>query len=952
MMSRVLLAALFLALSANATAAPPVATVAETPVTASAPEPVWAFEQSDLPLDPEYRFGRLENGMRYIVRHNATPAGQGMVWLWFHGGSLFERDDERGYAHFVEHMAFNGSARVPEGEMVRLLEREGLAFGADTNASTGLDQTVYKLNLPRNDEALLDTALMLMRETASELTFDPAAVEREKGVVLSERRVGDTFAYRNTVDNLEFLFPDALFPERMPIGTVATLQAASGTRLREVWQRIYRPQNAALIVVGEFDPATVEAKIEAQFGDWGGPPAPEQPDPGPIDFARAGATDIHIDPALSERVTVSAIAPWLDEPDTIANRRVKVLRDLGYRIVNRRFQSLSRLADPPFRGAGLGDSGIFESGHQTNLVVDAADGRWRRALAAAQAEYRRALEYGFTEAEVAEQVAILRTSLENALAGANTRSNSTFVNAALALLNEGQIPTTPASAMERFAAMDGLFTPDRILAALKSELIPLDDPLIRFQGRIPPEGGAEALRAAWDEGQTVPVEPESAIATGEFAYTDFGPAGEVAADTVEPILGIRTIRFANGVRLNLKQTDLQRDRIALTMNVDGGQLLNTREDPLATAMIAYLPYGGLGRHSLDELQSIIAGRSVSTRFGIDSESFVIGATTTPRDLELQLQIIAAMLTDPGFRPEGEAQYRQSVENMFAQLTATPSNALANGLGEIVSDGDPRFSLQPKADYRALNFAALRAVIGDRLANGAVELALVGDFDPERAIELVSRTLGAIPAREPDFLPYASNRERHFTADRSLRVLRHEGADDQAIVRMTWPTTDDRDFDEVLRLELLERIVQIELTESLRERLGQTYSPGVNASQSRTWPGYGTFNIAASVDTAQVAAAQAAMIEAVGKLVSAPVDEDTLLRARQPLLESYDNALKTNRGWLSLVDDAQSAPERLARFASAPGKLRALSSADIQATARRYLDPAQRLEIHVLPRAAE
>ena len=130
---------------------------------APADESVWAFEESDLPVDPDYRFGRLDNGMRYIVRHNATPAGQGMVWLRFDGGALFEGEDERGYAHFVEHMAFNGSTRVPEGEMVKLLEREGLAFGADTNASTGFDQTLYKLNLPRNDPALLGTALMLMR---------------------------------------------------------------------------------------------------------------------------------------------------------------------------------------------------------------------------------------------------------------------------------------------------------------------------------------------------------------------------------------------------------------------------------------------------------------------------------------------------------------------------------------------------------------------------------------------------------------------------------------------------------------------------------------------------------------------------------------------------------------------------------------------------------------------
>ena len=916
---------------------------------ATAPEYVWAFEESDLPVDPDYRFGRLDNGMRYIVRHNATPAGQGLVWMRFGGGALFEGEDERGYAHFVEHMAFNGSTRVPEGEMVKLLEREGLAFGADTNASTGFDQTLYKLNLPRNDPALLDTALMLMRETAGELTFDPQAVEREKGVVLSERRVGDTYSYRNTLDNFEFLFPGALLPRRMPIGTGETLQAASPEKLRAVWQRIYRPENAAIIVVGEFDPAAVEAMIRERFADWRGLHAAPQPDPGPFDFARAGETDIHLDPALPERVTVSAVGPWLDERDSMETRKVRLMRQVGYAIVNRRLQRLTRLDDPPFRGAGLGDSGVLRAAHVTNLVVDANEGEWRRGLAAAQAEYRKALEFGFTEAEVAEQLAGIRTAIENAAAGAGTRPNSTFVNAALLLLNEGQVPTTQESQLERYEAFEAEITPATALAAMKAELVPLDDPLIRFQGATAPEGGAEARRTAWNEGMAATIAPDDALEVPEFAYGDFGPPGTIVADSVEPVLGIRTLRFANGLMLNLKPTELQRDRISVELNVDGGQMLNTREDPLATAMTGVLPVGGLGRHTSDELQSILAGRSVGFSVGAADDTFRLGATTTPRDLELQLQLMAAALTDPGYRPSGEAQYRRNIDILFARLTATPNDALASELGRIVSDGDPRFSLQPKEAYRGLSFARLRDAIGDRLAHGAMELALVGDFDPEHAIDLVTRTLGALPPREPAFRDYADNRQRGFTDDRSLRVVRHDGSSDQAIVRMTWPTTDDSDFDEVLRLEMLQRLMQLELTESLREELGQTYSPGVNASQSRTWPGYGTFTIAAAVDAAHVEEARAAMLAAVAKLLAEPVDDDTLLRARRPLLEAYDNALKTNAGWMNLADDAQRDPTRLTRFASAPEKLRALTAGDVRATARRYLDPAAALEIHVLPR---
>jgi zinc protease len=928
----------------------PLPAKSDAPAAASASP--WPFAESDLPLDPSFRFGVLPNGMRYVVRANATPAGQGMVQMWVHHGSLSEEDDEAGWAHFIEHMAFNGSSHVPEGEMVKLLEREGLAFGADTNAQTGFDATVYKLDLPRNDPKLIDTALMLMRETASELTFAPEAVEREKGVVLSEKRVRDTFAYRDTVDQLNFAYPGSKFAERLPIGTAESVQGADAAKLKALWQRLYRPQDMAVIVVGDFDAAKVEAAIRARFADWEAPAAQPQPDPGPLDFALAGKTDIYLDPALPERITVSRTAAYQDEPDTVANRQQQVLRQIGYGIVNRRLQRLAREGDPPFRGAGLGTGDVFKTGRTTSLVVDAGEGEWQRALATAEREYRRALEFGFTAAEVAEQVANARTAAENAAAGAATRNNATFVGMALQLLQDERIPTTPESGLERFNALAPQITPEAVLAALKHELVPLDNPLIRFEGRTAPKGGAEALRAAWNAGMAEPLAKQDDTALAEFAYTDFGPPGKVVSDKPEPLLGIREIVFANGLKLNLKPTALQQDRISLSLAIDGGQMLDTRDHPLATAMVSVLPVGGLGKHSYDELQSILAGRSVSFAIGDGERAFRMGASTTPRDLELQLELLAAAISDPGYRPQGEAQYRRNIENFFASLDATPNSALGNNLGRILSDGDPRFTLQPKEAYLALSFEKLKAAIGDRLAHGALELAIVGDFDPDKTIALVAKTLGALPPREAQFNAYEANRTRPFTADRSLRVVRHSGPADQAVVRMSWPTEDDSNFEDSLRLELLQRVVQVELTDDLREKLGATYSPGVNADQSRTWRGYGTFNIAAPVAASQVEPARQAMLATIQRLAAEPVDADTLLRARQPLLEGYDNALKTNAGWLSLADDAQREPDQIARFVVAKARLAAITPAELQTVAARFLKVGERLEIDVLPKEGE
>jgi len=255
----------------------------------------WAFERSDIAVDPGFRFGRLANGMRYIVRRNATPAGTALVRMDVATGSLDEGKKERGYAHFVEHMAFNGSTHVPEGEMVRLLERNGLAFGADTNASTSFDRTLYKLDLPTNRAQLIDTALMLMRETASELSITQSAVERERGVVLAEMRDRDTWQLRDTIDSTAFFYPKSLFAERFPIGTAKTLNAASAARLRAFYAREYVPQNVTIIVVGDFDPVAVEAMIHTHFDDWQGPVARKQPDAGPA-FELAVDAELHREP--------------------------------------------------------------------------------------------------------------------------------------------------------------------------------------------------------------------------------------------------------------------------------------------------------------------------------------------------------------------------------------------------------------------------------------------------------------------------------------------------------------------------------------------------------------------------------------------------------------------------------------------------------------------------------
>lgn len=916
------------------------------------PEPVWAFETSDVPVEAGWKFGQLPNGMRYIIRANSLPKGTALVRMQVKAGSIDESENELGYAHFVEHMAFNGSTHVPEGEMVKLLERDGLAFGADTNASTDFQYTTYKLDLPRTDPALIDTSLMLMRETASELSFSPGAVDRERGVVLSEMRDRNTYAFRNFVDQLDFALPGSLVAKRMPIGTRASLESATAARLKAFWSREYVPSHVTLTIIGDFDPAAVEAQIKARFGDWPATTAQPQPQFGPMSVDAKDQTEVFVDPALSERVVVARKGPWLVEPDSIAQRREDLLRTVAYGIVNRRLQRLSLQASPPFRAAGFGTEGLFREARETELIVDTVDGQWRSGLIAAGAEYHRALAYGFTPEEVAEQVANLRSTFRNAAEGAATRSNAALLGAAQQLIEDQMVPASPVEAAQRFEQFAPEITPARVLAALQREALPLDHPLIRFSGRVPPLGNGAGLAAAWADALKAPISPPQSAGMAVFSYTDFGPAGLVASDTRDPALGIRQIRFANGVRLNIKRTGLEKDRVLVRASIDGGSLLDTRANPLATRMVGVLNLGGLGKHSKDELDTILAGHDVSAGFQSGDETFVATAATTPKDLELEFQYLTAQVSDPGWRREGEVLFLQSINNYFASLRATPGGALGADLGAILSDNDPRYSLGPVDAWRKLTFARLKADIGERLQHGALEIGVVGDVDEAQVIAIVGKTFGALPPREASFRPYSDNRDRPFTADRHPRILHHSGASDQALLTITWPTRDGEDPQAEAELLLLGRVAQIELTETIREKLGKAYSPGAASATSRVWRNYGTFMISASVDVKEVGPTRLAMLETIAGLRDRPLDADTLQRAKAPLLEAYENLLKTNAGWLGLVSRAQTQPDRIARYLEAHERIAAITPQALQALARLYLTASGGLEVLVLPEGVD
>jgi zinc protease len=935
-----------------ATAAP--AYARETPATVAAPAAVnpqseaakaWGFAASDIAVDPNIVFGVLPNGMKYALLKNSTPKDSVVLRMRFDIGSFAEADDQRGLAHFLEHMAFNGSTHVPEGEMIKLLERKGLAFGADTNASTGFDETIYKLDLPNASDDLIDTGLMLMRETASELTIDPAAVDRERGIILSERRARDTYQLRSLIDQLDFQMQGMTVASRIPVGTEEVIKTAPAARIRDLYDRYYRPERATLVMVGDFDPAAVEAKIKARFADWKGRgPAGADPDIGDVDYDRAAAADDFVDPAIQDSVTIARFKPWVDELDTRAKRARKLAEDVGEAIVSRRLAKIALDEDSPILTGYFSDASGWKTFDQVTVGAVAKEGAWKEALALVEQEQRRAIEHGFTQAEVDEQLAIRRTAFRNAVAGVTTRRSETLADALVAAAEGDFVFTRPETSQALFEAAAPSLDAAAVTAAFRSRMEGMSPPLARVTTKVPVEGGPAAILADLQASTKVAVAPPTEAANAAFAYDDFGTPGKIVSDERVEDLGIRRIRFANNVMLNIKTTDFQKDKVMLSLRVDGGNLLATREDPTRVALAGSLMLGGLEAHSYDELRSILAGKTISPVFGNATDSFGGSAVTSPEDFALQAKLMAAYLTHPGYRADGLALIRRVLPQQYAANDATPAAVLGRDAGGILANDDPRSQTPPLESVMALDWKQLESAIGDSFAHGAIEIGVVGDIGEQSAIDAVAATFGALPERRAAFDPHAEARVRQFANDRSERTLIHTGPAEQAELRVYWPARDDSDLAESMQLSLLARVMQLMLTEELRERLGESYSPRAAASLSDEFPGYGHLFAASNVDYKDLATTRAAIFAIAKELRDKPVDADLLDRARRPLVEAMVKARRENSYWLNYVAEAATHADRLDRSRNGIAEVETATPVELQALARRYLVDDQALVI--------
>lgn len=946
-----LLAALALASCSQFAAKRPASAPAPVVDTTGPDYTVWPHDAGDIAPDPAVRYGVLANGMRYAIMRNAQPAGTVSLRLRIAAGSLQETDAQRGLAHFMEHMAFNGSANVPEGEYVKLLQRKGLAFGAHTNAYTSTNETVYKLELPKNDADLIDTGFMLFREIGDRLTLDPKAIEREKGVVLSEQRTRNTPEYRAFEARWRLWYEGQRLADRLPIGTSETIKGATRELLADYYARYYRPERTLLVATGDFDPAQIEAKIKAKFGDWLATGTPtNDPDIGPVKERALTAASL-VEPNLSEDITVTWFQPPENVPDTQAGRELNTKRNIAFDIINRRLERIARAPNAPFVSAGIDHSNTRYISSTAGLSVSVRPGQWPAAIRAVEQEVRRALEHGFHQSEVDREVKALRASLEDSVVKSGTRRTAGLANAIASQFSSFDVFSHPRDGLARFEKYAANLNAAASHDALR-DLVRGQGPVVFISAGQAIKGGDAAIAAIFDASRKMAVKASEQLQAKEFPYTQFGTPGTIEGRTDLADLGVTTLRFANGVKLNVKQTDFEKDTIYVAVRFAGGYVHMPRDK---VGLNWVLPFGftegGLTQLTTEELEEALTGRIVSTDLDLDEDSFEFGGRTNARDLGLQMQLMAAFATDPAYRKGGLKRFQDAAENFLKQFSSSPGGVLSRELGSLVRSGDPRWAFPSLAQMQALKIDDIKTTMTPVLGTAPVEIAMVGDVSVDDAVKAVAATFGALKPRAAKLPEHPDARTIRFPASARQHRFSHEGKSDQAVAYAAWPAPDFYSSPKRARtISLLRELIKVRLTDEFREAQGATYSPGASNSHSGAFPDFGFIAATAETKPELVESFFVTLDKIVAELKSGNFTEDLIARARTPVLKSIETDRRANGYWVGAIEDLQTEPRAIEAIRSQLADIAGITKADLVAVAQKYLDNARRMEIRVLPKA--
>ena len=923
---------------------------------------IWPWDGSDLKPDPTIVYGVLPNGMRYAIRPNKLPEKQVALRFRLDAGSKYERDDQRGLAHMIEHMAFNGSTNIPEGELTKTMERLGSSFGSHVNAHVTYNETMYKLDLPSADGGRLDTALSIFRETADRLLLKEEAIKREIGVVISELNDGEGPSRRISRQINTFYFPNDRETLREPIGLRKSVEAATSAQLREFYETWYRPERAVLVISGDVDVEATKAMIAAKFSDWKAKTkaAPPAPDNGSWAVTPARAL-VLVEPEQPVVAIVNLVRPDETDYGDLDNSEGRAwwrLQSVAESVFSRRLASLQLVDNPPTTAVFFNTT-KRKNGWVATLAVVPRDGDWKAGLKAVSTELRQALAAGFTAEEIAESIKDRRQGLERAIIQEATRRTTAIVSSIVSDLGTDDVPTSPVDEKALFEKAVPSMTPEVINEAFAWWWRGVEPGVALIAKQAVPEGESAVL-AAWQSAMTGALAQREVKQRAEFKPLVPGPPGKVVKieDLVHPKAKIVT--FENGVRLSFLKTAYTKDRASVQVGINAGPVLFPNED-LDWAMFANSAWSGDGIKglTLDQSISVFAGRSTGlASIAMGAAKLGIYASPATADLAEQVQVMLAQLVEPRMGPRPALLLRDMLKSSWDASRLTASDWFSFNSGTFFQTGHPLFSEPDLARTLSNDDTQGIARLKQLQQEGTIHVVVVGDADFDTVVDAIAKTFGALPARpglKADFTHL--NTIKTVPLGQPARVLTHKGPPEQAIVHVSWRTPGYVDRDRAEVMEVLAAILQLRLTDKVREAAGKSYSPD-GGWAAIIYADLGRFYAHASVTPDQVKPIEAIFDQIAADLVRDGVTEDELKRVITPEVESQGRARQDNSYWLGMLRELDEpklpgSPSGfdLDREAFTEARLKAITRKQLHEIAKRYLVPQNSIRIQVVPEKA-
>jgi len=907
---------------------------------------VWPHAQSDLPPDPALIFGHLDNGFRYVLMKNQEPKGRVAIYLDVQAGSLVETDEQRGIAHFLEHMVFNGSSHFPPGALIEYFQSIGMSFGGDTNAHTGFDETVYHLLLPGSSQAELDKGLLVMADYARGALLLDTEIDRERGVILSEKRARDSVEYRTHEAGLAFTMRGSRVPSRMPIGVLETLQKADHTLMKSYYDAWYRPEKMILVLVGDIEQALVEPLIKDRFTSMRGEGAtPVCPHWGEVSHA---GTDFfyHHEPEMGfTEVSIETIWNETEKPDTLASQTLEIQKEAAGRILKHRLTRLLETKDIPFTESEA-HSGIFLGRIGYGTISARTDpGKWQRALAVIEQELRQALEFGFTGPEIKRVQKEMLAGLDAAVLTSVTRDSQKLAAQIVRNLNGNKVVMSPQQEKAVFAPVIEKMKAEELHAALQG-VWNHKARLIQVVGNTSLSGNDPRLQIEDAYKQAVAQKVDRPVVGAELVFPYLQLAAEPSPAQEQPLSEVEgeRIRFANGVVVNFKETRFKENEVQVVAHFGYGK--QTEPIPgLALLAERVVNESGTGKLSKSDLERVLAGSTIKLDFKVGESSFIWKGSAVGKDLELLLQLLQARLVDPAVREDAYTLAMQGFKQMYEQMNSDVNGVMQLSGESFLAGGNTAFGLPIWSEFAMLKPDQIRTWMDSALLSGGLEVSLVGDFDLNRVRELARMYLAPLPQREQG---KAAVEKISFPAGQTLRLTAPSSID-KAMLVVAWPTADFWNIERTRGLYLLTEVFADRLRKVIREKLGATYSPQVINQPSRTYPEYGVLRTQLIVDPVQIEAVRKEVALVAEDLWKSGVTAEELVRARLPLLTSLKDMVRSNGYWLNSVLSLSSRhPQQLQWPATILSGFESITGDQVSALAREYLDPAKAASVMVVP----